>query len=260
MAAQGPAAIPTASVIPSGGTQDVSYNSRTHPQSHNDLWAEIVALWTKLGITDSPAHDSPLANTVLASLANGKTGFRQVAAGDLVDGTSTLKKIAEVSGTGSSGVLTFSSIPATYRELEISIYGRSDTAATNALVQMTAENTPTAGAYDFENLFGNTSSAGAAQNLGASDYIQVGAVPGASSTANVYSTIKVWLPEYAKTSNFKSTLSFSAGIQTLTTGNLTVSVVGGLIEQTAAISILKLALSAGNWTPDSRATLWGRPA
>lgn len=71
MAASGPTTIPTPSVIPSGGTQDVSYNSRTHSQSHNDLWAEVTALWTKLGTGSSTSSNK----TVLAGNGSGSTAF-----------------------------------------------------------------------------------------------------------------------------------------------------------------------------------------
>lgn len=49
-----------------------------HHQQHSDANDILEFLESKLGITDSPASNSPLANTVLTSLANGKSGWATI--------------------------------------------------------------------------------------------------------------------------------------------------------------------------------------
>lgn len=81
MVTTAPGAIDTPSVIPSGGTQDVAYNSRTHPQNHNDLWAALTAWATKIGT----GVDVAAANEVLVGTGAGATAFRQLLAADIAD-------------------------------------------------------------------------------------------------------------------------------------------------------------------------------
>lgn len=105
MAASGPAAVPSPSVVPDGGTQDISYAGRLHNANHNDLWAEVVALWNKLGITDSPAQDAPAANRVLGSLATGKAAWRKVVAAD-IDTATRLQQSGHVDGGTASPTIS----------------------------------------------------------------------------------------------------------------------------------------------------------
>jgi len=204
-------------------------------------------------------------DTLTITRAQESSSARTVVVGDYIAATVTKKTITDLeaqtpyladsqSGTGASGVLTLT-VPAGYSEAELSIYGRSDTAATSVNVQMTCESSPTAGAYDHGYIIQTTATATGVENNGASNFILVGVLPGASSTANLYGSIGVWLPDYANTGGWKSCRFLSAGIGTLTSGSFNPSFGGGAFEQTAAITTIKLTLSTGNWTTASRARL-----
>lgn len=207
----------------------------------NDI-AEAVE--TKLG---TGASTPTTADDVLYVSGTGATAY----------GKKGMVKLGEASGTGASGVITFSSIPATYRELQLSIYGRGTAAAAGVGVLMTLNGNTTAADYDYEFLQAIGASAAAGESLGANAYITCGSVPAASSTANLHSVTKITIPEYANTGGWKAVLVLAAGLATLTTGNLNPQFIGGAFESTAAIATIALTLTSGNWTTTSRVTLWG---
>lgn len=168
-----------------------------------------------------------------------------------------VSKIDEQVGTGASGVLEFTSIPAHYRTLYLTLIGRSTVAATAALVQMTFESSPTSGSYNYQYLRGNGATAASAESIGAAaDYIFAGAVPGASATANASAGVQITLPEYSGASLMKTILAQAFSTTGIASNGLFMDFIGGLYESTSAIDRIKLTLSAGSWATTSRATLY----
>lgn len=70
-----------------------------HSDGINQMLADILQAWMKLGVTDAPAHDAPVANRALVSLANGKSGWSQVISAMIVDGTITTLDLAANAAT-----------------------------------------------------------------------------------------------------------------------------------------------------------------
>lgn len=167
-----------------------------------------------------------------------------------------LVKIGEAVGTGASGTLEVV-VPASYSELQISWVGRSDAAGTaGAGARLTFETSPTAGAYDYEQLGAAATTATAVEVLGTVDAITVGAVPTAGNTANLVSSGKVWIPGYAGSGWKVATAGGGAAID-ITTGTLGVRAVAGVFESTGAIARVRLTLSTGNWTAVSKLVVYG---
>jgi hypothetical protein len=52
--------------------------SVSHATGHNQVIDDLAATETKVGISESSAQDSPLANTALVSLTNGKSKWAQI--------------------------------------------------------------------------------------------------------------------------------------------------------------------------------------
>lgn len=171
-----------------------------------------------------------------------------------------LVKLGEATGTGSATYLEVSSISGAYRSLYIEVDGgRSDTAATAVGVVMTVESSPTAGAYDGQRVYGANTTVTGDENIGAADNINCGSVPGASSSANLAGAIAIRIPGYASTGYFKSAIIDSASPTNIASGALFRFANMGVIELTAAISLVRLTLGSGNWTATSRMTVWGLP-
>lgn len=222
---------------------DVGFALHTVISTLNDI-AEALEAKLGIGATTPDAQFKSLVGS---------------AAGVSAWGYSTPVKLGEISGTGASGVLEIASIPATFRALELHLVGRSDTAATSAGVRLTFETSPSAGTYNHQQISGAATAVAAAENIGTSDFITFAAFPGASSPASCYGAARILIPEYAFTSFFKTCICHSSEPQNLVSGGFTMRHTGGLWESTAAISRVRLTLSAGNWTTISRLSLYGIP-
>ncbi len=215
-----------------------------HVPATNAMLLWLLELGTKLG---TGAATPTAADDVLYVSGAGATAY----------GKKGLVKIGDAAGTGASGVITFSSIPATYRELQATIYGRSSAAGPAVQCQMTINGDTTAGDYDSEWGLVSATTPSAIEHIGDVGYIDVGNFPGSNSTANLHSSTKLWFPEYAQTAGWKIVQFLTANALTLVTGNLTPRYGMGVLESTAAISSLTFTLASGNWTTASRITLWG---
>lgn len=212
----------------------------------NEIIADLLNAWTRLGVgstTPDAIHKS------LKATAAGETSWDY----------HTMVKLAEATGTGASGVLTFSSIPQTFGEIYLRLYGRSTVVGTGADVLLTLNGNTTAANYDYVygRIAGTTPSG--LENLGSNAYILVTQIPGASSPANLQGSGRFWIPEYANAASFKSLNGLGAGSFDLVTGDFRPSFWGGVVELTAAITSLALTLSTGNWATTSKAVLYGLP-
>lgn len=218
----------------------------SHSDGTNQMLDDLVAVETKLGIgaTTPDATHKAMKATAAGTSAWGYYGAV------LLDSKT---------GTGASGVIEFSSINQNFGSLLLVGDGRSDTAATSSSVGMTFETSPTAGAYNHVIVFGSQAGFGGSDNFGATDSINAGLVPAASSTANLYGSIQVLIPNYANTTKFKTTQGTNTDFREISATNFYLRQVGGCWESTAAIDRIRLTLAAGNWTALSHFKLYGLP-
>jgi hypothetical protein len=200
------------------------------------------------------------ADTVLRGTGADVASFGKVQSGDITVGTATLLKIAEVSGTGASATIEFTSIPATYRSLEIHLVGRSTNASGFNSVTLTFESSPTAGSYNHQRFVAFGTSTAAQENIGATSSILVGTAPGSTAVAAAHGAVRISLIEYANTNVMKTSISHSLGVDTLASAGIGTDVNAGIWESTTAIDRVRLSIAAGSWTTTTRATLYGIPA
>lgn len=165
----------------------------------------------------------------------------------------------EKTGTGASGVIEFSNINQNFGSLLLIGDGRSDTAATNVINALTFETSPTSGAYNAIVTVATGSSTVVAETIGSVDYIPGGVFPGASSTANLSSAVRLEIANYANTTRFKTVMGQNAEFRAISSGNINVRSIAGCWESTAAIDRIRLTLAAGNWTTSSHFKLYGLP-
>lgn len=220
----------------------------------NRIQVDLQAAETKLGTGASTAT----SNTVLRGTGTGTTAFGTIQAADIAAGAA-VKKIGEVLGTGASAVLEISSIPASYRSLQVVVVGRSDAAgAGGAVANLTFETSPTAGAYNHVVVIATTA-VSSAENIGTQASIQVGAFPTAGSTASVYGSMTINIHEYANGSVFKPVEAVCNSPLTLASGSYQARLAVGTFESASAIDRVRLTLGAGNWSTASRMTIFGMP-
>lgn len=163
-------------------------------------------------------------------------------------GGGDVERIAQVITSGSQSTVDFSSIPATFTDLRLSIVGRGSDSAADVVVNAQF-NADTGNNYDSfnENKFNSTQTF-------ATSSIRVGDLAGSSVTTNMPMQSEVNIPYYSNTIFFKSLTSVGGSNDG---SNMYMDKTAGFWHNTAAINEIKLSLSAGNFVDGSIVTLWG---
>jgi hypothetical protein len=114
--------------------------------------------------------------------------------------TATYTALANITLGSTSALITFSSIPATYRDLVMTFTG---TASTTAVARMRF-NSDTGANYSFQNMRGSGTAAAASSSTGS---LLVNASVGASATTTSALQLQVNIMEYSATNKHKMVLS-----------------------------------------------------
>ncbi len=165
--------------------------------------------------------------------------------------TGVPRLITETVTAASASNVTFSSIPATYRDLMIRVRGRGDTAATFVKVVMQM-NGDTAANYTWIQ-----STNGSFAFTQATSSIDTGYITAATSPASVPGDILANIFDYRGTT-FKKELRAESGLMTAdSANNKYYNVSTGWWLDTSAINSIKVFLSAGNFVDNSVVSLYG---
>lgn len=144
-------------------------------------------------------------------------------------------------GAGGASTITFSSIPATYRHLQIRGISRVGSAGSGAgtndlLMQFNGVTTST---YSRHALYGTGSAAGAnGSGSNTSAYAARAVTPRSGITASVFGTFVIDILDYADTNKFKTIRSL-AGMDSNDTNGI-VSLASGSSQSTSAVSSITL--------------------
>lgn len=157
-----------------------------------------------------------------------------------------------VSGT-STNTITYSSIPATYTDLEISILGRGLTASNYAdvIVQFNGDSGSN---YSRTRIYGNGSSTASDRQLSSGSW-GLGLIPAASNAANAAGDIRIMINSYARTTSWKSMLAVTGSESNNGIGFTEVNV--GSWRSTAAINSISIFSTPGNFAAGTVVTIWG---
>lgn len=154
--------------------------------------------------------------------------------------------ISTVYGTGSSGTITFSSIPQTYKHLQIRFVGN------NATTQFSITlNSDSGSNYARHLLYGSGASVASTGIGSQSSFLIPLSLP--QTQANVYGAGLIDILDYVSTSKNK-TLRYFGGVHS--TATTTVSLQSGLWMNTATITAITIS-AGGNWLTGSRFSLYG---
>ena len=155
-------------------------------------------------------------------------------AGGVAASTNSYESIQTVTvGAGGQSSITFSSIPSTYKHLQIRAIVRSTASYSESLLKMNF-NSDTATNYAFHYLRGDGTSASAA-GFSAQTHIRIDSTPEASRGTSVYAALVIDILDYADTNKAKTTRALTgydsngAGI---------VALQSGLWTSTAAINAI----------------------
>lgn len=180
----------------------------------------------------------------LSSVVQGLPKYRSMLAGNTAyfPITADFESIATINGTGSSGTLTFTSIPQTYKHLHI-----------RGVVRNTASGTTTSpigirfnatGGYSKHRMYASGASTFASGNGGGGN-IYVATGPNNGNDANLVGVFYADIFDYTSTSKYKVARSFS-GVEANGSGSdMNVSVWSGAIN-TAFTAVTSLELFDDN--------------
>lgn len=152
--------------------------------------------------------------------------------------------------TSDTASVTFSSIPQTYRHLQIRLVGRATASGTFRNLE-TVMNSDTGSNYRWHILSGNGTSV-VSENYGPSTSLPIGQIPG-TSVADAWGGAVVDYLDYSSTSKNTTvrTLHGFAG------SSRQIALQSGLWVNTAAVTQILLRSDSGNWLSGSRFSLYG---
>jgi len=160
--------------------------------------------------------------------------------------TLSYDSIASASGTGSSGTITFTSIPQTYTHLQLRVYGGVATTATSSS-NLQFNNDSTAANYATHFLYGNGASAAAGGGVATPYGIYVNGISSAPSVTIID------ILDYTNTNKNKVSRSLNAYEAN---GSGVVNLLSGLWLSTVAITRLDI-VAGQNWGTYSKFALYG---
>jgi hypothetical protein len=173
--------------------------------------------------------------------------------GGAAGGGTSYESIATVTLGSAASTITFSSIPSTYKHLQIRGIGRAANSVTdeNLVIQL---NSDTAANYSLHNLYGTGAATGA--NAGANTNVSYFArVTGASSNASTYGVAVADILDYADTNKYKTIRSLSGHDQN---GSGYISLFSGNWRSTSAITTVTIKNdAAANIAAGSTFALYG---
>jgi hypothetical protein len=162
--------------------------------------------------------------------------------------------IATVTPYTTTSTVVFSSIPATYRHLQIRFIGRTDRANQEDNIQLRF-NSDSAGNYAAHVLYGDGATAGSFSDGSSITFNTRSVVAAASATSGVFGAGVIDILDYANTSKNKTVRSLN-GYDNNSAGQIRLS--SGLWMNTTAInSITIVSANAANFAANSHWALYG---
>jgi hypothetical protein len=188
-----------------------------------------------------------------SSVLQGFPKYRSMLGGNAAFQPSNFESIATVTSSGSTGSVTFSSIPSTYTALQLRLMVRCGRAATTDQLRLQL-NGDTGANYTRHYIQGNGSTAVASGTTGLSS-INLLNFPAATETASIFGTAIIDIQDYQSTTK-NTTIRYVNGQDTNATG--TIYLGSGLWVNTAAVTSIYLEpLNAASFAAGSVFSLYG---
>lgn len=168
---------------------------------------------------------------------------------------SSFESIATATGTGSSGTITFSSIPSTYQHLQLRILSRSTSAAATSDLTLQLNGVTGSANYKSHYLFGTGASTGAGADGSGTTNMFIGLTPADSEAANIFGVAIVDLADYNSATKNKTMRAISGHDKNGATGYIWLS--SGMNLSTSAVTSLDVKLNAGNFATGTTISLYG---
>ena len=157
-------------------------------------------------------------------------------------------------GVGGQATITFSSIPSSYKHLQIRCMARTDRASTGDAVRVQFNNITTTSEYRSHFLYGDGSGAGAGSD-GNTAGVTLYQLTGASATASIFGIMVIDILDYANINKHKTVRSLGGQDRN---GAGEVDFSSGVWMNTAAINEIDIVPNSGtNFVQYSSFALYG---
>lgn len=182
-----------------------------------------------------------------------KTRSGEMLVGNTFYDPSRFYSIASAAGTGSSGTITFNSIPGTYQHLQVRMLCSNTNAGTSWSGLLVRFNSDTGTNYTRHALSGQGTAASAAAATSQTSAFIDNVVSRAGNTNNLAALI-IDIHDYASTTKNKTIRGFG-GIDL--NGSGVINLTSNLWINTSAITSISLIAEQDNWTTTSTFALYG---
>lgn len=191
--------------------------------------------------------------TVTASNSTGSSPASSASSSLTLAAVGKYESIASVVGTGSSQLITLSSIPSTYKHLQIRGIFRSTEAGSGTNFYMYV-NGDTATNYSYHTLRGDGTTVTSSGNASVTKMF-VGRAPGAGTTAGIMNATILDILDYANVSKYKTFRHISGKDDDTYGGDLVLR--SGLWMSTSAITSITFIIDNPNFSSLSSVALYG---
>ena len=192
-----------------------------------------------------------------SSILQGFPKSRSLLAGNSYYIPPAFDSIATATGTGSSGTITFSSIPSTYKHLQIRCLSRNTATGTGSGDVLLRFNSDTGSNYAFHYLGGNASVASSTASATQTSIKLDNFSTNNGETSNNMTVAIIDIHDYASTTKAKTVKEFQGNDNNGNSSSI-VRYYSGLWTSTSAINTITLTLNlANNFTTASTFALYG---
>jgi len=182
--------------------------------------------------------------------------YNDFLAGNPAFSPSSYESIASATGTGSSGIITFSSIPSTYQHLQLRAIMKADDNNVGTIGYVLTFNNDTGSNYAYHELRGDGASATAAGSSSQTGLTFTGCVARTDATQNnMVGAVIVDVQDYVSATKNKTVRTF--GGTDLNSANGRIRLGSGLWINTSAVSTITLTTATGNFTTATQFALYG---
>lgn len=171
--------------------------------------------------------------------------------GGPADAANSYELISSAYGNGSLSTITFSSIPSTYKHLQLRITTRGTRAFASDQVSYGFNGDVAGSSYSEHRLAGNGSSV-FAENATSRPFLRLEDTPGSTATANVHSAFILDILDYASTSKYKTVRNLQGA-----PASNRIWLTSGLWMSTAAINSIAFTILTNPFTSTTRFSLYG---
>jgi len=185
---------------------------------------------------------------ILGIIASSISGSKAV--------TNSYESIATVSVSTATSTISFTSISATYKHLQIRYLARCSRTDYTVATMFARFNSDSASNYAGHALYGNGSTAASYGNANQT-FGYVGAVVGANAAADIFAGGVIDILDYANTNKYKTTRSLN-GVNINASSGDEVGLQSGLWQSTSAVNRIDLTLeTSANFLQYSQFALYG---